>query len=503
VPVSWARVSSQDPISDEEPRRLGRYTLCAELATGGMATVYLARMEGAGFGKIVAIKRLHPHFARDPDVVAMFVDEARLAARVTHTNVVSTLDVVAAEGELSLVLSYVPGESLSRLLKASHPKPPPVAVTVAILIDVLNGLHAAHEATDEDGKPLSLVHRDVSPQNVLVGTDGVARVIDFGIAKAVSRLQTTHEGQLKGKLPYMAPEQLTGSATRLTDIYAASVVLWEALCCERLFRGRTEREIVEQIGRARIAAPSEVNAAVTPELDRIVAKGLERDPRDRFGSALEMAHALDGALRPASTNQVAEWLEVTAGPQLRERVALVAEIERSVDKDPPSFIRRLAEEKSAPSLPAEERTKTDRTRTLAPPMDRSPRVQSGKSRAVILAGASMASLVLVALATLALPRSRVEVRASSAPVGPRPSAAALDAGVAAVAAPSETAAASIPAAISPAPSAPPPRPTVTVPRPGPTSRPRSQAPSPGASSGGARVKSPEDILNSPTILDQH
>jgi serine/threonine-protein kinase len=173
-----------------------------------MATVHFGRLLGVvGFSKTVAIKRLHPHLARDPEFVSMFLDEARLAARVRHPNVVSTLDVVALEGELFLVMEYIQGESLRQLgrsaSEASTRIPPPIAAT--ILVGVLHGLHAAHDAVNERGEPLGIVHRDVSPQNILVGIDGVPRVFDFGVAKAAGRLQSTHEGQLKGKLAYMSP----------------------------------------------------------------------------------------------------------------------------------------------------------------------------------------------------------------------------------------------------------------------------------------------------------
>src|ERR1700729_765840 len=197
-------------------RIVGRYALYGELASGGMATVHLGRLLGpVGFSRTVAIKRLHAQFAKDPEFVSMFLDEARLAARIRHPNVVQTLDVVATEGELFVVMDYVQGESLSRLLRASRTVGPiPVRVASAILCGALHGLHAAHEATDEHGVPLGLVHRDMSPQNVLVDVDGSARVLDFGVAKAAGRTQTTGRGKIKGKLRYMAPEQIQGSVTR-------------------------------------------------------------------------------------------------------------------------------------------------------------------------------------------------------------------------------------------------------------------------------------------------
>ncbi len=310
--------------------QLGRYTLCAELASGGMATVYLGRLNGpVGFGRTVAIKRLHPHLARDPNFAAMFLDEARLAARIQHPNVVPTIDVVANDDEVLLVLEYVRGESLAGLLRATIKANAmvPVPVTLALLVGALNGLHAAHEATDEQGQPLDIVHRDISPQNLIVGADGICRVLDFGVAKASARLQTTREGQLKGKVPYMAPEQLRGQVTRQTDVYAAGIVLWETLACQRLFAGETEAETLHKVMHAEVVPPSEFNQDVPPELDRVVLKALERNPAFRYWTAREMAQDLDECMRPASAVQVAEWMEITVGPTLAARSALVATIE--------------------------------------------------------------------------------------------------------------------------------------------------------------------------------
>jgi serine/threonine-protein kinase len=228
-----------EPIAEKDTvaRNIGRYVLFREIAHGGMATVHLGRLRGVGgFARTVAIKRLHPQFARDPEFVSMFLDEARLAARVQHPNVVSVLDVVASERELFLVMDYVHGEALSRLLKHARACgiPVPANIVCAVLLDLLYGLHAAHEALSERGDPLNIVHRDVSPQNVLVGVDGIARVLDFGIAKPAQRVhQSTRTGQLKGKLSYMAPEQFsTGAVDRRADVYSAAVLLWEALTGE-------------------------------------------------------------------------------------------------------------------------------------------------------------------------------------------------------------------------------------------------------------------------------
>jgi serine/threonine-protein kinase len=326
------------------PRTIGRYILYGEIASGGMATVHFGRLQGAaGFARSVAIKRLHPQYAKDPDFVAMFLDEARLAARISHPNVVPTLDVVAQEDELFLVMEYVKGVSLSRLSRASKQRGEriPLTIVASIVSGMLNGLHAAHEAKDETGQPLHIVHRDVSPQNVLVGTDGVPRVLDFGVAKAVGRVQGTREGQLKGKLPYMAPEQITtGAATRQTDIYAAAVVLWEVLVGRRLFSGDNEANIMSLVLAGEVPHPSHLVPGLPVDFDRIVLRGTDPDPEGRFATAREMASEIAAVVGVAPASEVGEWVEDLAPQELRERAQLIEDVERSrfSSVSPPSSV---------------------------------------------------------------------------------------------------------------------------------------------------------------------
>src|SRR3984957_18438497 len=246
-------------VPDTRERRLGRYTLHGEIASGGMATVHFGRLSGeGGFSRIVAIKCMHRHLAEDPEFRAMFLDEARLAARIRHPNVVSTIDMGSSDEGMFLVMEYVTGESLAALVRVATRRGEriPPSVSIRILIDTLYGLHAAHVATDDAGAPLSIVHRDVSPQNILVATDGHARVLDFGIAKAAGRSHTTRDGQLKGKFRYMAPEQIRdGPVSAQTDVYAASVVLWELLTGEPLFKGSNDAAIVARVLEGVVAAP--------------------------------------------------------------------------------------------------------------------------------------------------------------------------------------------------------------------------------------------------------
>ncbi len=330
TPTPRTGPESAEP-SGSEPRVVGRYLLFREIASGGMASVHIGRLLGpVGFSRTVAIKRLHPQFERDPQFVAMFLDEARIAARIRHPNVVPTLDVVADSGELLLVMDYVEGESLARLLYStsrSGGAAPPYRIVLSIMCGVLQGLHAAHEAKDESGQLLGVVHRDVSPQNVLVGVDGTARVLDFGIAKAMGRLQITRAGELKGKFSYMAPEQIrSGVVNRRCDIYSASVVLWEALTGSRLFVGE-EGAILGEILDGKAVAPSVVEPSVPPAIDRIVMKGMSTDPSQRFPTALEMARELSRCADVASPVEVAEWVARTVGTVIAERAAIVAAIE--------------------------------------------------------------------------------------------------------------------------------------------------------------------------------
>ncbi|MDB4939519.1 MAG: Serine/threonine-protein kinase Pkn6 [Labilithrix sp.] len=312
-------------------RVVGRYALYNEIAAGGMATVHIGRLLGpVGFARTVAVKRLHPQFAKDPEFVSMFLDEARLAARVQHPNVVATIDVVATDGELFLIMDYVRGESLSKLLrttrKAGGHVPPRIAAS--IMCGFLHGLHAAHEAKNERGNRIDLVHRDVSPQNVLVGADGIPRVLDFGIAKAAGRIQVTRDGQIKGKLAYMPPEQLSGrDLTRAVDIYASAVVMWETLTGERLFKGETEGETLAKILRDPVVPPSAIVPSVPRAFDAPLLKALSRDASKRHATARELAFELEKCVGVASATEVGEWVENMVGTILSAREDQIAEIE--------------------------------------------------------------------------------------------------------------------------------------------------------------------------------
>jgi serine/threonine-protein kinase len=410
-----------------------------------MATVHYGRLLGpVGFSRTVAIKRLHAQFASDPEFVSMFLDEARLAARIRHPNVVPTLDVVATGGELFLVMEYVPGESLARLVRGQAELPPPRIIT-SVIAGVLHGLHAAHEARDEQGQRLNIVHRDVSPQNILVGTDGVSKILDFGVAKAAGRMQVTRDGQIKGKLAYMPPEQLKGATvTRTTDIYAAGVILWESLTGERLFHGDNEGVIVAKVLEGDVQPPSRVILAKRPGLsaadramyeafDKVVLRSLAPNAEDRYPTAREMAIELERVCHPATASDVGEWVELTAHEVLASRAEKIAQIESIVSGhfDPSAALSAISS--SGPMVPPAQLD--DSTRAL-PPVTQPSSISvatglpshAGRKRKLglvvgVLAGGLVGLVALAAVLTfgnLRNPRAGTTPTTSTSTVAPTP-----------------------------------------------------------------------------------
>ena len=436
-------------MATSQPTLLDRYALHGEIASGGMATVHVGRLLGtAGFSRTVAIKRLYPQYARDPEFAAMFLEEARLVSRIRNPNVIQTLDVVAKGGEIFIVMEYVAGESLSRLLveHGARGDVPPTSVAVAVMYGALHGLHAAHEAKSEAGEPLRIVHRDVSPQNVLVGLDGVPFVLDFGIARATGDPLAMRDERLKGKLPYMAPEQLLGAEVdRRTDIYAASVVLWETLTGRRLFEAASDDALIRRIKEGRVEPPSR-HASVSAELDRLVMRGLATDPAGRFATAREMAAALERTEKLATALEIASWVENLAGATIRKRNELVAAIER--DGSPPERGDRDSEPTRL--MPADQGSEAV-TREVEPPTreivslvrahDATPGgVQSNRNTGTavsmrLLIGLSVAAAILVAIVGITWSRARFSPGAPSARL---PDSAAADSPTAVEPHPTET-----------------------------------------------------------------
>ena len=286
-----------------------RYTIHGKIASGGMGTIRLGlQLVAGGFSRVVAIKQIHAMYANNQEFVAMFRDELRVASRVVHPNVVPILDVVSTDDELSLVMEYVHGLSVARLVTSTGHAPSPEIAT-AIMIGMLHGLHAAHEALSEKGDCLNIVHRDVTPHNVMVGVDGTPRVLDFGIAHALGRSRTTTVGQIKGKAKYLAPEQLGGGPVdRRADIYSASVVFWEMLTGRRLFRSAKDDAFIDLAARNSVESPHLIQPGISPHLSRIVLRGLRPDPEARYATALEMAVALEEGAAAVSATKVGQWV---------------------------------------------------------------------------------------------------------------------------------------------------------------------------------------------------
>jgi serine/threonine protein kinase len=323
------------------PTRIGSYEPLIRLASGGMASLYIARHAGAGgFERLVVIKRVHRHLLGNREFCDMFLDEARISSLIRHSSVVPVVDIAEAHGELFLVLEYIESVSLAQLLAAAKAAgellPPPVVSR--IMSDALAGLHAAHEALDMQGAPMHVVHRDVSPHNILVDTHGMSSIIDFGIAKAASRLATTSSGQFKGKLRYMAPEQVKQQTLdRRADVFSAGVVLYEALTGRSLFQGADEGDTVLSVLVTEIPDPSSIAPGISVRLDAVAHEALERRRDQRFTTAARFREALEAACPPAATEEVAAVVARLGGEVLsRRRKELQEALARSAARSSPA-----------------------------------------------------------------------------------------------------------------------------------------------------------------------
>ncbi|MCE9580197.1 MAG: serine/threonine protein kinase, partial [Deltaproteobacteria bacterium] len=277
--------------------RFGKYLLVGELGFGGMAEVFLAVQRGLeGFVKVVTLKRVLPHLSRSPEFVRMFIDEARLAARLEHANIVRTYEFGEHEGRYYTVMEYLPGEDLVSILKCAKAtgQPLPLSVAATIVAHLCNGLHFAHELTDQAGRSLGLVHRDINPSNAIITYAGEVKIIDFGIAKSSANSNQTVAGTIKGKLAYMSPEQiLARGVDRRSDVFSLGIVLWELVTGRPLFSRSNESATLYAIMNDPIPRAGRVRADVPEELEAIIATALARTPADRFDSAEEMRVALE------------------------------------------------------------------------------------------------------------------------------------------------------------------------------------------------------------------
>ena len=284
-------------MSNIEPTPFGdKYVLVEHIATGGMAEIYRAQYSGIeGFAKELVVKRLREEFAARPSVVQMFLDEARVAATLTHQNVVHTYDLGELQGEYFIAMELLKGEELvavlRRAVKTGHMLP--MQIAIGIVMQSLEGLHYVHTRTDDRGRLLGLCHRDINPTNIHVGYDGTCKIVDFGIAATRASLQTAGDGQFAGKLAYMAPEQVLGHELDLrADIFALGIVLYEMCLARRLFRGLPE-EVAERIVEGDIPAPTFVKAEFPPALEAIIMKSLEVDPAERYQNCDHMFRDLE------------------------------------------------------------------------------------------------------------------------------------------------------------------------------------------------------------------
>ncbi|MCC7381057.1 MAG: serine/threonine protein kinase [Deltaproteobacteria bacterium] len=285
-------------------KRFGRYTLVKKLATGGMAEIWLARHSGvAGFNRFVVIKKILSHLAEEETFRNMFLDEARMSAQLTHPNIVQVYDLGEADQTYFIAMEFIMGENLAAIawrgVKRTNPLSP--AFAARIMADACKALNYAHHLRGSDGNALEIVHRDISPQNILVTYEGEVKVVDFGIAKAASKSQHTKTGMLKGKFSYMSPEQCLGNPVdKRSDVFALGIVLYELCTGKRLFKHESELMILEMITKRRITPPSEVAEGVAPELEQIIMKALEKDAALRFATAQDLQIALEDYIRSAS-----------------------------------------------------------------------------------------------------------------------------------------------------------------------------------------------------------
>jgi tRNA A-37 threonylcarbamoyl transferase component Bud32 len=334
------RVEAANVDPDEaRPRpslKLGKYQLLAVLGRGGMAEVFLALSRGAmGFDKLAVIKRLRPGLADDDAFREMFLDEARLAARLNHPNVVHTYEVGEHDGVYFIAMEYLEGQALNAIARVAEKRGAPLShdMSARIISDALAGLHHAHTLTDFDGRPLGIVHRDISPHNLFVTYEGTTKVVDFGIAKAALSSTETEVGVLKGKVAYMSPEQATaGPIDARSDVFAMGIVLWEMLTQKRLMTGDSAASTIHRLLTVNVPTVSTFQKDVPRSLDAIVECALQKDPNRRFASALAMREAIEAYL--ASTGRAVRTEEIgqTVGAMFTDvREAIKRQIQEHVE----------------------------------------------------------------------------------------------------------------------------------------------------------------------------
>ncbi|MBA3392843.1 MAG: protein kinase [Deltaproteobacteria bacterium] len=307
--------------------RIGRYELLIELGRGGMAELFLGRLLGAGgFAKLVAIKRILPHFAQDQQFKEMFLNEGRIAAQLSHPNVCQVFELAEIDDELVLAMEYLDGVTWDVLVAASPPGAETLRIATGVLAQAAEGLHYAHTLRDVEGNPTPVVHRDVSPQNLFVTVDGICKVLDFGVSKMMTDGPRTRSGVIKGKLPYMAPEQIRGEPIDgRADVFSLGVCAWEALAGARLFDRETDFMIWKAITEEDVPAIATRWPECPPAVDAVIRRALDRDREQRPATARDFATALrEAAGTIAAAPEIADAVRLRCGEQLARRASEVA-----------------------------------------------------------------------------------------------------------------------------------------------------------------------------------
>ena len=359
------------------------------LGRGGMGVVYLAMVQGpAGFNKLVVVKELKPEFVEDPGFLTMFLDEARLAARLNHPNIVQTNEVGNEGNRYFMAMDYLDGRGLDRLRRRAKAagQALPLRIELRVICDVLAGLDHAHTMTDYDGTPLQIVHRDVSPQNVFITFDGQVKLLDFGIAKAADSMHETHVGVVKGKVAYMSPEQGRGQKVDArADVFSVGVLLWEALTGRRIREGKNSQEQLWALVSADIPRASSVNPAVSPVLDEICARAMAWDRDARYPSAEAMLRELEAYLAtqpPVGSRELGGWVtELFRADRARANAvieAYVARVRAGAARDEiPVIDVSSANSPSHPRSPSTTDTFDERSKAHRPPGCPTMRLRSG------------------------------------------------------------------------------------------------------------------------------
>jgi len=362
----------------------GKYQLLRKIASGGMGQVFLALEKGAGFERLVVLKLILPHLTEDDEFLSMFEEEARLVFRLSHPNLIKNFELTEIDGRHSLVMEYVQGEDVRRLDKFARAqgKPLPVGLVLRIIAEAAAGLDYAHQVRDAQGQPLKLVHRDVSPQNLLVGFDGGVKVIDFGVAKAAGSTHNTATGVLKGKYPYMSPEQAMGQPIDgRSDQFALGVVMWELLTSRRLFKGESDMMTLRLVRDCQVPRPSQLNPKLPPGIDELVLKALAPTPEARYPSCGAFRLAIEDYILqyrlPASNAHLsgylhelyAERIAREADPKKLDQLADETDLDAMDSRSSSSRSLRSHSEKagSASGRSAPSKARTPSAKALAPP----------------------------------------------------------------------------------------------------------------------------------------